>query len=186
MSLPDKFLIRIYKMYNNQAIYAFIFRLIISFVIFISPGVSPLFKGIFLIYLSDFLDDVFFKWKYPSEKHEINQNYSYQLLDKIADFVTNLLGILILSTIVNDPIINIMLVWRMIGILVFTQIRSSYVWLIFPDLTKELYVVRLLFGEITPVLLMVTFILKSCYEYYHHFIANHRNFDHQIENNKTM
>jgi|JI10StandDraft_1071094.scaffolds.fasta_scaffold734615_1 hypothetical protein len=172
-------------MYNNQAIYAFIFRLIISLSIFLVPGISPLLKGIFLIYLSDFLDDVFFKWKYPMEKHEINQSFDYQLTDKIADFVTNLLGILILSTIIDEPIINIMLFWRMIGISVFTQIRSSYVWLIFPDLTKELYIVRLLFGEITPVLLIVTLILKICYEYYHHFITNHRDFDHQIENNKT-
>lgn len=153
------------------------FRIVISLGIFLIPFAPRYIRAILLIYVTDFLDGLFFRLWYPIEKDHINASYAYHLTDKIADFISNLLGIILLCP---DPVVSVMLMWRLLGIIVFTQIKSSWIWVIFPDLTKELLIVKYLFGPITPLVLFLVFIAKATYEYYHHFIANKRTFDSSV------
>ena len=159
---------------------AFLFRLVISLVVFLVPGIPSLYRGLFLIYVSDFLDGIFFRINYPTEKEKLNNTYQYHLIDKVADALNNWLGLMLISSALGSvglDVIYVALIWRCIGIIMFTQIKSSYVWLLFPDLTKELLLCRYVFGELTPKIFTVVAILKVGYEYYHHFINNQRDFD---------
>lgn len=158
----------------------FLFRVGICLAIFIFPFIPPLYRGLFLIFASDLLDYIFFKKWYSEEERAIVDSYSYHLTDKISDALTNFLGLLLLSVakVTDLGIVYAMLIWRIIGLMIFTQIRSSYIWVIFPDLTKELLLARYLFGEINPTIFVVVFILKAGFEYYHHFLKNRRTFDH--------
>lgn len=165
-------------MYVTESSRGFLFRLVISLLVFIFPSVPSLWKGIFLIFASDFLDDIFFRKYYSATKSTINSSYSYQLTDKINDAITNFFGLMLLDDIITDlSIIYLALLWRVIGIAVFTQIKSSWIWVIFPDLTKELLIARLIFGQITVPILIIVYGLKSLYEFYHHFMHNIRTFD---------
>lgn len=165
---------------------AFLFRVVISLTVFLVPGINNLYRGLFLIYIADFLDGIFFRLFYPKEKEKLVDTYQYHLLDKVADLMNNWFGLMLISEVLNGStnagldIIYMALIWRCIGIAIFTEIQSSYVWILFPDLTKELLVCRYLFGEITPKIFMVVAILKAGYEYYHHFINNQREFDAKV------
>lgn len=89
----------------------------------------------------------------------------YQSLDKILDLISYILIYLMLDC---DPFLGLLILWRSVGVILFstTKIRS---WLVpFFDFIKEYFLYIYIFGKKNTIYMPIFIIGKIGFEYYMH------------------
>lgn len=129
---------------------------------------------VFLFFINDLLDGWYYHWRHSNIKEEIDHSLTYNYADKALDHIGYFLGITLMENLdyLNDIHGYLWLSWvlRLVGIVLMYITRIKDFLIIFPDLIKELIIVRLILGQMSIPLFLITFIVKAGYEYYHHRI----------------
>jgi hypothetical protein len=153
MSLIDK--------YIKQG---FALRILFSILVLFLPFSSI--NKILLIFLFDSIDckySEFFLKNYPCS------TFLYQKLDKIVDLLSYLLIYLYFNLL---SIYNIIILFRLIGVVLFYFTKNSKWLIIFPDIFKEVWIFETFISKITIYNLIIIIILKDIFEYVWHTYKN--------------
>ncbi len=126
-------------------------------------NINDLLKVI-LIILTDNIDCVLFK--YFNNKN--CKNFSYQISDKILDLYSYFLIYKFLNL---NTIYLYIILYRLIGVLLFSLSAQSIYLVVFPDIFKEVLLYNYIFGELNYGIIIVI-ILKIMFEYYWHSVKN--------------
>ena len=126
-----------------------------------------------LLILLDEIDNIFTVF------HKYNNNYTktfyYQYNDKICDIISYFILFLFFKI---DNIALFFILYRLIGVILFTITKDSIYLIIFFDFVKEYLLYLFIFGKNYNYILFFV-IGKICFEYYYHTIHNKNNYKMQ-------
>ena len=156
----------------------FLFRYILTFVTFVTFTFlyNKISKNYYLILLPvlfvilDESDNIFL---YLYNQQECTKTFYYQISDKICDT----LSYLVCLKLINNPELYFIIIYRIIGVLLFYITKNSYWLIVFFDFVKEYLLYLYFFNRLNRYLYFFIF-LKICFEYYWHVIKNNNNYLH--------
>jgi hypothetical protein len=98
-------------------------------------------------------------------------HWIYQKLDKITDILSY---ILLIFMIKDDKLLHLFILYRLLGVIFFTQTKNSYYLVIFFDFIKEYLIYKYFFGN-NYSYIYIFIILKIIFEYLLHIVHNNYN-----------
>lgn len=162
--------------------YSMIIRYSIIFIVFyiLSNNIYNTFvnKNIYLILpilliLLDEIDNIFtIFYKYNNHYNYCTKTFYYQYNDKICDIISYFLLLLFFKL---DNIALFFILYRLVGVVLFTIRKDSKYLIIFFDFVKEYLLYLFIFGKKYNYILFFI-IAKICFEYYYHTMHNKNNY----------
>jgi hypothetical protein len=95
----------------------------------------------------------------------------YQISDKICDIFSYVLCYVYFYDVIKDPLLELFILYRLIGILLYISTNNKYYLVIFFDLIKEYMLYKYFLGK-NLLYLPLVIILKICFEYVLHLHIN--------------
>jgi hypothetical protein len=170
------------KIIKDGIIVRYILTIIVFYILSINSNSKFIKKYIFLIlplvlYSLDKVDNTFtFFYKYNKKYNGCTKTFYYQNTDKICDSVSYLLIFVLLALYFKtDYILLLIILYRIIGVILFYITKNSKWLIIFFDFTKEYLFYLFVFGNnynYIPIFILC----KIYYEYYFHTICNPNNY----------
>ena len=122
-----------------------------------------------LLTLLDFEDNLWLNmYKYKGYYGGCTKTYYYQIIDKIVDVISYLLLFVFFKL---DMFLLFFVLYRIIGVIIFTLTRQKMSTVVFFDFVKEYLLYLFVFGK-NYAYLPFFICLKILYEYYFHMIHN--------------
>ena len=163
---------------NRELGFWFCFRLIVIFIIAISPIHIKL--KCLLIFMTDWLDcfpskitHYIRKKKYDTSL-DICQEYNYQAIDKIIDIFSYYIVFMLLDLPLTS-IYFILILLRTIGVGLFIKTNHSKYLYVLPDLFRELLIVSWTLGT-SNLVIIATIVIKIIAEYLLHMVHNKKEY----------
>jgi hypothetical protein len=170
---------------NREFGFWFCFRLIIIFIIALSPIHIKL--KCLLIFMTDWLDCFpskithYIRKKKFSKSLGICQEYNYQIIDKIMDLFSYYVVFMLLD-LPFTSIYFILILLRTIGTGLFIKTNHSKYLYIFPDLFRELLIVSWTLGT-SNLVIIATIVIKIIVEIFLHVFHNKKEYPLDKNNN---
>ena len=121
-----------------------------------------------LLLLLDSVDAVTtINYKFNGKYNGCKELHKYQIADKICDVISYIL----ILFIIDDPILVYLVIYRMLGVIIFGITKNGKSLIIFFDFVKEYLIYKAIFGD-TYTYIYPLIIGKICFEYYFHTIHN--------------
>ena len=166
------------KLVRDGMILRYIITIISYYILSIFMNNNIINKYIYLILpilltALDEVDNLFtIFYKYKGKYNGCTKLFYYQYTDKICDSISYLLLYLFFKL---DYILLLFILYRIIGVILFTFTKNSKWLIIFFDFAKE-YLVYLFFFRNNYQYLPFVILAKILFEYYYHTIHNHNNY----------
>ena len=161
---------------DYKAIKYALLRLLLTIVVFVAgyhllKGTQYyLFVLVLFLILTDSVDSAFMK---ESHKCRCCATFTYQLADKINDVIAYMLTLRLLVGYfpASLEILTCLVMYRLIGVILFGLTRKSVWLIIFFDFVKEFVLYSAIMGSNCKYIFPFI-IAKICFEYYHHTKVN--------------
>jgi hypothetical protein len=162
-------------------IFRFILTLLIYSIIYNLQSVSIIFIVLLLIIVDDF-DSGYLRMKYKNIFHKFDSNY--KKYDKINDSLSYIFILPIIYKLVSPDIFKLLIfatIFRLYGVINYYNNNNSLIFVMIPDLFKEILLVEYLSQNYKTILnnknivLIITTILKIGFEYWHHKLNKFNN-----------
>lgn len=154
----------------NGMILRYIITIFSFYILFLFRNDETINKYIYLILaiLLVILDGVDSIFTFLYKKNTCHQTFYYQYLDKICDSVSYLLLFLFFKL---DNILLYLVLYRIIGVILFSLIKNSIYLMLFFDFVKE-YLLYIFVFKNNYTYLPIIVICKIAYEIYFHSVIN--------------
>jgi hypothetical protein len=141
-----------------------------------------------LLILIDSTDNKLYIYNNLNNNTQLNCThlFNYQCLDKICDSFSYLLSYIFLCLYFKtDSILLIFILYRIIGVILFSITRNSIWLVVFFDFIKEYFIYLFIFNN-NYVYIPLFILCKICFEYYWHKIKNNANYSLEQSNLETV
>lgn len=154
----------------NVIVQGMVFRVLCMIIIHALP--IPTNIQVLLIFLTDFVDCEYAKLV-SNQTTKICKTFQYQALDKVFDLFTY---IFVAFLIKLPSLYFYIIVFRLLGVVLFLASTNSQWLILFPDVFKEVWVYNTFIEQVNAKSFAIIYFGKTLFEYYWHTYKNKNNY----------